>query len=443
MKTIGMISLGCPKNQVDSEVMLGSLKRAGYEIVSDLSSAETIIINTCSFIESAKKESIETIIETAQLKKTKSLKKLVVAGCLPQRYMSEMRTEIPEVDAFLAVDDIERIAEACSENGEFIPRSLAPDPPHSPYNENSVRVLTGKPFSAYVKIAEGCDHQCSFCTIPTIRGRYRSRTIPSIMKEVRMLAEEGIKEINLVAQDTTAYGSDGNVQGDLPDLLTSLSEINGIHWIRLLYGYPSGITNKLLKTIAKSEKICAYLDIPFQHGSPDILKRMQRGGSAKTYLSLIEKIREIIPSIALRTSIIVGFPGETEEDFNQLLRFCVDAQFDHLGVFRYSHEEGTEAYRFKETVSDHLKEEREQRVMDLQQGILQEKQRERVGHRYELLCEGVCDESDDLLTGRLAIHAPDVDGRVIVNEGTAQAGEFVSVEITESHPYDLIGRIVG
>ncbi|MEW5807588.1 MAG: 30S ribosomal protein S12 methylthiotransferase RimO [Acidobacteriota bacterium] len=439
---VGLISLGCPKNQVDSEVMIGVLQKDGYEITSDLSGAEIIIINTCSFIEAAKRESLETIFEVAELKKSGSLKKLIVAGCLPQRYCSELQREIPEVDHLLSVNDVERIAEVCRQDKKTLPPDRFSSPRYL-YSERSPRFLSSPRFYAYVKIAEGCNHSCSFCIIPRIRGKYRSRSVASIKEEVMNLSGSGVKEINLIAQDTTSFGIDLGMENGLSLLIEKLSSIEGIRWIRILYGHPAGIGDSLLKSISSSEKICRYLDIPFQHASKRILRSMKRGGSSKSHLDLINKIRRYLPEITLRTAVIVGYPGETEAEFQELLAFCSEARFDHLGVFRYSHEEGTEVYDLDDSISEELKEERYRTLMAMQQGISLEKNRSRVGKVFDLICEGVSSESDDLLSGRMESQAPDIDSRVLINEGSAEAGEFVRVQITESHPYDLVGKIIG
>ncbi len=442
MQKVGLISLGCAKNLVDSEVMLGKLKQAGFLITPTIPEAEIIIINTCSFLNEAKRESLETVFEILKWKQSGALKKIIVAGCLPQRYLPELKKEIPEVDAFLSIDDIENIDKLClSEDQKFIQDSF-PEPNYL-YNDKTPRILTTPSYMAYVKIAEGCDHLCSFCIIPKIRGRYRSRDPNSIMREVKSLTEKGVKEINLIAQDTTAYGNDFDRKNALSDLIEGLSKIDGIHWIRLLYGYPSGITDKLLQSIASSEKACNYLDIPFQHSSKRILEKMMRGGDRNSHITLIEKIRKAIPDISIRTSLIVGFPGETEKDFNDLESFCIEAEFDHLGIFQYSHEEGTEAFKWKDDVPDRAKKEREQRLIETQKKILEKKNKDKEGREYEVLCEGVCQDSNDLLCGRLESQAPDVDSRVLINEGIAKEGDFIIVKIIKAYPYDLIGKIIG
>lgn len=442
MQKVGLISLGCAKNLVDSEIMLGKLKQAGFQITSSLPEAEIIIINTCSFLDEAKRESLETIFEILEWKRSGTLKRLIIAGCLPQRYFPKLKREIPEADAFISVDDIEQIDKICLSASQKVSEAPFKEPKYL-YDDKSPRILSTPPYMAYVKIAEGCDHLCSFCIIPTIRGPYRSRDPESILKEVQDLADRGVKEINLIAQDTTAYGSDLNRKDALSDLIESLSAIEGIHWIRLLYGYPSGMTERLLQSIASIDKICHYLDIPFQHASKRILERMMRGGDRTSHTALIKNIKMKIPDIAIRTSMIVGFPGETEDDFTELLDFCQEVEFDHLGIFQYSHEEGTEAFRLKDDIPEEVKKEREERLMESQQKILKNKNRDKVGRTFDLLCEGLCPDSDDLLCGRLEFQAPDVDSRVLINEGMAQAGDFASVKITKAHPYDLIGKIIG
>ncbi len=439
---VGLISLGCAKNLVDSEIMLGKLKQAGFTITAEIEKAEIVIINTCSFLNDAKRESLETIFEILEWKRSGSVKKLIVAGCLPQRYYPDLQQEIPEVDVFLSVDDIEHIDQIClsernpSQNGPF------PEPKYL-YNDRSPRMLVTPSYMAYVKIAEGCDHLCSFCIIPKIRGIYRSRDKDSILREVRHLVAAGVKEVNLIAQDTTAYGQDLKREEALSDLLESLSDLEDIRWIRLLYGYPSGISNRLLEAMLASHKICHYLDIPFQHASKKILEKMLRGGDRASHMALIEKIRRVIPDMAVRTSMIVGFPGETEEDFLELLAFCKEAEFDHLGVFQYSSEEGTEAFQLSDNIPEDVKCQREAILKETQEDILKRKHQLKVGQSFDVLCEGSCEESEHLLRGRMEYQAPDVDSRVLINEGTARAGDFVRVKITEAFPFDLIGKIVG
>ncbi len=442
MQKVGLISLGCAKNLVDSEVMLGKLKQAGFQITPKLQEAEIVIINTCSFLEDAKRESLETIFEIQRWRRSGSLKKLIVAGCLPQRYFPALQSEMPEVDAFLSVDDIERIDQICLSDIKQLSKASFPEPKYL-YNDKSPRLLATPPYLAYVKIAEGCDHLCSFCIIPKIRGPYRSRDPKSILREVKQMADMGVKEINLIAQDTTAYGQDFKREDALPILLEELSHLDGIHWIRLLYGYPSGISDRLLHAMLSSDKICHYLDIPFQHASKRILERMMRGGDRDSHITLIEKMRRLIPDIALRTSVIVGFPGETEQDFKELLSFCKEVEFDHLGVFQYSHEEGTEAFPLGDDIPEAVKREREAKLKEAQQKILMNKNQQRIGQSFEVLCEGACEETGDLLCGRMKYQAPDVDSRIVINEGLAQAGDFIRVKITKAFPYDLIGRIVG
>jgi ribosomal protein S12 methylthiotransferase len=442
MQKVGLISLGCAKNLVDSEIMLGKLKQAGFNITPELQDAEIVIINTCSFLNEAKRESLETIFEILAWKRSGSIKKLIVAGCLPQRYFPKLQQEIPEVDAFLSVDDIERIDQICLSESSPSSAGSFPEPKYL-YDDRSPRMLATPPYMAYVKIAEGCDHLCSFCIIPKIRGSYRSRDKKSLLREVEQLAAAGVAEINLIAQDTTTYGQDLEREERLPDLIETLSTLEGIHWVRLLYGYPSGVSDRLLQAMLASDKICHYLDIPFQHASKRILERMMRGGDRVSHMTLIERIRRWIPDMAIRTSMIVGFPGETAEDFNELLAFCKEVEFDHLGVFQYSHEEGTEAFQLSDDIPEDVKKEREVQLNEAQQKILKNKNQSKVGRSFEVLCEGSCEESEHLLCGRTEYQAPDVDSRVLINEGIARAGDFVRVKITEVYPFDLIGKIIG
>lgn len=441
MQKVGLISLGCAKNLVDSEVMLGKLRQSGFQITPHLPEAEIVIINTCSFLNEAKRESLETIFEILELKRSGTLKKLIIAGCLPQRYFPDLKKEMPEVDAFLSLDDIERIDQICLSESELASEKSFSEPKYL-YDDKSPRMLATPSYMAYVKIAEGCDHLCSFCIIPKIRGPYRSRNPESILSEVKHLASQGVREVNLIAQDTTAYGSEGTNEESLSLLIEDLSSLDDIHWIRLLYGYPSGISDRLLTSMLSSNKVCHYLDIPFQHSSKRILERMMRGGDRDSHMALIEKIRRFIPDVALRTSMIVGFPGEMEKDFKELLDFCREAEFDHLGIFQYSHEEGTEAFQLADDIQEEVKMEREAILVEAQQKILSKKNQLKVDMTFEVLCEGPSQESKDLLCGRTEYQAPDVDSRVLINDGIAQAGDFVRVKITEAYPYDLIGRII-
>ena len=438
-KTVGMVSLGCPKNLVDGEVMLGRLQESGHQIVADPSAADVIVVNTCAFIDRAKQESVDTILEMAREKETGRARRLVVTGCLAQRYDAELREEIPEIDATLGTGQVEDVVRAVS--GEST--SLADAPPGAPswvYDHTAPRVLSTPPWLAYLKISEGCDYTCSFCIIPTLRGRHRSRHVEDILAEARGLAARGVREIVLVAQDSTRFGLDHGIRDGLAYLLRRLGGLDGIRWIRVMYAYPQTLTDPILDVIAAEEKVVKYVDIPLQHAAEGLLKRMKRPTGRGNLLGMIERIRERVPGVAIRTSFIVGFPGETEEDFEELLAFVRAARFDNVGVFTYSHEEGTTAHDLGDPVAAEVKEERRERLMALQGELSAARNQGRVGETLEVLVEGTHPDTEWLLCGRAAGQAPEIDGQVIINDGTAEPGEFVTVEITEAHPYDLVGR---
>lgn len=438
---VGLISLGCPKNQVDSEVMLGYLKESGFGISSKAEECQIIVINTCSFIEKAREEAVETILEMAELKKRGNLQRLIVAGCLAERYGSDVIKSMPEVDALLGVNELPRIMNYCDLNQELTLQSNFEKALYL-YDHKTPRQLTTPPYTAYIKIAEGCSHRCSFCAVPLIRGPYRSRSISSVLREAETLASRGVKEVNLIAQNTSFFGVDRGEKEDLSRLLKLLAKIEGIRWIRVLYCHPEHISLPLLETIAAEEKICPYLDIPLQHIDSKLLRKMGRRGNRDSFSHLIETIREIIPDIALRTSFIVGFPGEGEAEFHHLLAFVQEIEFDNLGVFTFSPEEGTKAYNLGDPIAANIKEERYNRLMESQAKISLSKNKSLIGQKQEVLVEGACQESLDLLSGRLASQAPEVDGRVVINQGRAQPGDFSSLIITEAYEYDLIGSIV-
>jgi ribosomal protein S12 methylthiotransferase len=435
-----MVSLGCPKNLVDGEVMLGRLRGAGYRLVADAKQADVIVVNTCAFIDRAKQESVDAILEMAREKETGRAKRLVVTGCLTQRYDRDLRGEIPEIDATLGTGQVEEIVRAAG--GEATSLEEAPGPPTWVYDHTAPRVLSTPPWLAYVKISEGCDYACSFCIIPTLRGRHRSRDVEDVVAEVRALAARGVCEIVLVAQDSTRYGLDHGVRDGLAYLLRRLGRVDGIRWIRVMYAYPSTLTDPVLDALASEEKVVKYLDIPLQHASEPVLKRMKRPTGRGHLLGMVERIRERVAGVAIRTSFIVGFPGETEEDFARLLGFVEAGQFDHVGVFAFSEEEGTSSFDLPGRVPARVKESRRRRVMALQRRISRRKNRARVGERVEVLVEGAHPDSDLLLRGRLATQAPEIDGQVIVNDGEAEPGSFVTCEVTEAHPYDVVARIV-
>jgi ribosomal protein S12 methylthiotransferase len=516
---VGFISLGCPKNLVDSEVMMGLLDRAGARLTNHPEEAEILIVNTCSFIDTAKQESIDTILEMARHKTSGSAKKLIVAGCLVERYRDEIRKSIPEVDAVVGTGELEAILEAAglaappaalspfnilssqsaatrpgqesqagthkhdhvSKKGTgFSPyinpdkstRALAPEATSRPegdlreqqgrfrrddwqgathllptylYDETTPRFLTTPKSSAYIKIAEGCDHPCSFCVIPNLRGKFRSRRFESVVAEAQQLVARGVREITLIGQDTTCYGEDLGLKDGLATLLDALAQIPDLRWLRFLYAYPNRITSKLLDTIARHDNICKYLDLPLQHASPDVLKRMKRGASAEIFLKTLEKVRAAVPGIALRTSFIVGFPGETAEDSALLEDFIKAAKFDWLGVFNYSDEEGSGAFSLDAKLPKRTIESRKRRLMKLQQAISKRAKQQWVGRELVLLAEGESEETPLLWEARTQFHAPEIDGKVYINDfGDLEAlepGRFYNAQITEAHDYDVVARI--
>ena len=486
-KKIGFVSLGCPKNLVDSEVMMGMLSQAGAEITQDAGSADVIVVNTCSFIDSAKQESVNAILEMAQHKTTGRAQKLIVAGCLVERYRNEIQKNIPEVDAVVGTGELEQILQAAGVERRFdqAPQPESPfkilvdrapsavrthsrpegearaangrfsradwdgaiaDLPNYLYDEKTPRLLATGKASAYLKIAEGCDHPCSFCIIPQLRGKFRSRHFESVIAEARKLAENGVRELTLIGQDTTCYGEDLGLKDGLALLLARLAEIEELRWIRFLYAYPNKITGRLLDTIAAHEKICSYIDVPLQHSSESALKRMKRGGSSDIFLKSVEKMRSTIPNLALRTSFIAGFPGETEAEFEELCDFVRAARFDWMGVFAYSDEEGAAAFKLDEKVSATEIEHRRKKLMRIQQQISRRSKKKLVGKQFDLLVEGPSEETDLLWEGRTVMHAPEIDGKVFINDfGDHEQlirGEFYRCEITEAHDYDLVARII-
>lgn len=458
---VGVISLGCAKNLVDSEVMLGHLARAGCVFVQDPAEADVILVNTCGFIEAAREESVETILEAAELKKTGRLKRLVVAGCMVQRYADELKNTLPEVDAFIGLDQLDRVVESAgveprkavltSDLPLLRPGKRAAGPTATAawgpstylYDEHTPRSLATPAWTAYLKIAEGCDHTCAFCAIPSFRGLFRSRDLDSIRAEAEALSQRGVREVSLIAQDSSHYGRDIGLTEGLAALLTGLNDIEALRWIRLHYLYPNTITQKLIDTMAALPRVVDYVDLPLQHAHPATLKRMRRGGSGETHLKLLDRFRAAMPDGALRSTFIVGFPGETEDEFAALLEFVDAARFDHLGVFTYSHEESTPAYTTVDDVPTEVKESRRDRLMELQRGIATAANEGRVGRTVEVLVEGAHAETEHLLVGRTRGQALDVDGQVLINDGQAAAGSFVRVELTDVAGYDLVGRITG
>ncbi|MGH2650896.1 MAG: 30S ribosomal protein S12 methylthiotransferase RimO, partial [Actinomycetota bacterium] len=428
MIKVGMVSLGCPKNLVDSEVMLGTLKGSGYEVTADPIEADVIVVNTCTFIGPARKESVDTILEMAEYKRHGRCRRLVVAGCLVQQNHDEIRESIPEIDALVGLNDIERIAEACAlEAGSRFEASR--EAARYLYTQHSPRLLATPGHTAYVKISEGCDHTCAFCAIPSFRGTQRSRPIPSIVEETRRLAAGGVREINLIGQDTTDYGTDLGDGTTAAGLLRALDEVEGIRWIRVLYAYPNRITPEFVEALSAGRRVARYLDVPLQHADPALLRVMRRGGGAESHLRLIENLRSRVPGISLRTTFIVGFPGETEAQFETLCRFVRDAELDHVGAFTYSEEKGTPAAILRDDVPAEVKEERRGRLMAIQERVAARRQRALVGREVEVLVDGPHEESDLLLCGRTEGQAPEIDGRVILTDATEPpaAGSFVRV----------------
>lgn len=441
-KKIGFVSLGCPKNLLDTEVMLGHLGKAGYEMTPRPEEAEVLVVNTCGFIDAAKQESIDTILEMAAYKESGSCRRLVVTGCLAQRYARDLAEELPEVDAVIGLDQLHTIVDAVGESDRRVASLQADGSAAYLYDHLAPRVVTTPSHYAYLKISEGCDYPCTFCIIPKIRGRYRSRTPDSIVAEAESLAGRGVKELCLIAQDTTRYGDEIGLRHGLADLLRELAGVDGIEWVRFLYAYPTTVDDAVLTAMADEPELCRYIDIPLQHASSRMLKAMKRPGTGASNRALIRRIRDAVPGIAVRSSFIVGFPGETEDDFAELVDFCQEVELDHLGVFTYSNEEDTEAYVPIETISAAEKERRRDVLMRQQRGISLRKNEARVGSKVRVLVDGLSEETDLLVQGRSEHQAPGIDGVVLINEGEAEAGRFVEVEISEAHPYDLVARVL-
>jgi len=444
MQKLGMVSLGCPKNAVDTELVLGDLQGDDYEITSDQKEADVIIVNTCGFIESSKKESIDAILEMAALKTDGKCKKLVVTGCLSERYSDELLKEIPEIDHMLGVNQYPRLKQILKESDsqkENTSRNHVHEP--AEYFESYMnRVLTTPFYSAYLKLGEGCSNKCAFCIIPKIRGQFRSRSPESIIAEAEHFAQHGVKEFNLISQDTTMYGVDLRMKNGLVQLLKSLSKINGVEWMRLFYCYPTFINSELIEYIASEEKVCNYVDVPLQHTHDFMLKRMRRQETEKGVRSMIDELRTKVPGIALRTTFITGFPGETDEHFNHLLGFVREVEFDHVGVFTYFHEEGTTAYNYQDLVPNKIAVSRRDELMSAQQEINRKKNKASVGKILPVLVEGADPEEEYLVTGRLATQAPEIDGQVIIEESEVEIGQISPMLITGSTDYDLVARQV-
>jgi ribosomal protein S12 methylthiotransferase len=470
---IGFLSLGCPKNLVDGEVMLGIAREAGHEITQDSNAADVLVVNTCAFIDNAKEESINAILEMAALKNQGPGKRLVVTGCLAERYREELRKEIPEIDAVLGTGEVPMILEALSASPldrqsagpsfDGVPQTLpfyTKAPSHPPrtadrgpadprtakrpdyiYDADTPRLITTPNHFAYVKIAEGCDYTCAFCIIPTLRGSYRSRTVDSIVREARALAERGVRELLLISQDTSFYGIDRGERGQLARLLRELNKVDGLHWIRLLYLYPTTITDDVLDAMAECEKVCRYVDLPLQHASADVLKRMRRPGNRKTYDRLLARIRARVPGVTLRTTFIVGFPGETDADFAELDAFVLDTRFDHVGVFAYSHEEGTRAFALTDDIPARVKRRRRDALMSRQKRIVAATQQARIGSEVTVIIDGHSPEHELVLQGRTEGQAPDIDAVAYLSgcdPDLHRAGDLVRAQVIAARDYDLV-----
>lgn len=449
MKKVGFVSLGCPKNLVDSEVMMGRLKEAGYEITNNAAEADTVVVNTCGFIESAKQESVDAILEAANLKSSGSAKRLVVAGCLVERYRDDLMKELPEVDAFIGTNELDRILDAADEKTNFRELPLLPIGNKTStylYDFDTPRYRATDSYTAFIKIAEGCDRPCAFCSIPSMRGSFRSRRFGSILKEAQDLAAQGVKEVVLIAQDSSRFGEDLGEVDALAKLIRGLGEVEGLEWIRVMYAYPTHISDAFLEAIADTPKAVKYLDMPLQHASRNVLKLMKRGGTRESLEKLIGRVRAKVPGITIRTTFITGFPGETDADFDELMAFVRNCEFDNVGVFTYSDEEGTAAYDLSDKVDAKVAKKRRATLMKEQAKISKRKNKEKVGKTFRALFEGFSPESDLLFQARLEGQAQEIDGYVLINdvpEGIdPKVGEFYDIRVTEAHDYDLIAEII-
>ncbi len=439
---VGLISLGCPKNQVDSEILLGELRRRGHELVDSVEDAETVIVNTCGFIDEAKEESIEAILEVAA-RKGEGVDRLLVAGCMVNRYGADLAREIPEIDGFVGLDDLRQVGELAGDGLVSIGSNPPePGPSHAVFDHTAPRVLTTRGYG-YLKVAEGCDNPCTFCAIPSWRGRFRSRSLGSLVEEAQQLEASGVLELCLIAQDTTRFGEDlGLGRHGMLKLVETLLEHTNIPWIRFLYAYPTTLDEDLLRLMGSEERFVSYIDIPLQHSHRDMLRSMQRGGSGESYLKLLDRARTHAPDIFLRSTFIVGFPGETQEHFDDLLGFVERARFDHLGCFTFSPQEGTPSAQFSGRVPAQVALRRQEALLEAQRPISMERRQRLVGRRLEALIEGVCGETEHLLEGRHRGMAPEIDGRLLINDGDARTPSLAEVEITEAHADDLVGRVV-
>jgi len=449
MKKVGFVSLGCPKNLVDSEVMMGQLKEAGYEITNNADEAETVVVNTCGFIESAKQESIDAILEATQLKGEGKAKRVVVAGCLVERYRDDLIKELPEVDAFIGTNELNRILDAADQTKNFRELPLLPIGNKTAtylYDFDTPRYRATDSYTAFIKIAEGCDRPCAFCSIPNMRGSFRSRRFGSILKEAEDLAKQGVKEVVLIAQDSSRFGEDLGETDALAKLIRALGEIEDLEWIRVMYAYPTHISDAFLAAINETPKAVKYLDMPLQHASRNVLKLMKRGGTRESLEKLIGRVRAQVPGITIRTTFITGFPGETEEDFDELMAFVRNCEFDNVGVFTYSDEEGTPAFDLPNKVDAKTAKRRRASLMKEQAKISKRKNKAKIGKTFKVLFEGYSQESDLLFQGRTEGQAQEIDGYVLINdmpeEYSPKPGDFVKVEITQALNYDLVGRII-
>ncbi|MZH45615.1 MAG: 30S ribosomal protein S12 methylthiotransferase RimO [Nitrospinae bacterium] len=437
MKKVGMVSLGCPKNAVDSERVLGDLSTSGFKLTQDEKDAEVIIVNTCGFIESAKKESVDTILEMARHKTEGNCKQLIITGCLAERYGQELLDEIPEIDHMLGVGQYPQLKNIIEEKDPLSRNHVAT--PAEYYESYTDRLLTTAFYTAYLKISEGCSNRCAFCIIPKMRGPMRSRSPESILAEAEHLAGKGVKELNLISQDTTMYGFDLAMKDGLVRLLKELVKVDGLEWIRLLYCYPTFLNSEMIELIASEPKICSYIDVPLQHTQDEMLKSMKRQETEGEVRKMLEEIRLKIPNVALRTTFITGFPGETETHFQHMVRFLCEMEFDHVGVFTYSDEEGTTAFDYPNRVPEEVKIERRDTLMEFQKEIALRKNQERVGKVEQVLVEGF-DPENYLMTGRLTSQAPDIDGQVILEKCETDPGEIIPVRLNQAADYDLVGE---